>query len=107
MNVQNVRYSKAVSSFLADLTFILVLDGYFYCYETSRDYVLKLMDEIELTIHIKHKRPAPPYFLRYGEEMLYITCKRNRTSWYVFFTFEEGTYYIHHITNNHVDGHHF
>ncbi len=105
MSGNAVKYDKIVSSFLTDLTLNLVLAGYFHYYETSMDYVLRLVEEIESTIHIKYKRSAPPYFSRYGKDRQYITCKRNRTTWYIFFTFENDIYYIRYITNNHVAGH--
>jgi len=105
-----VEFSRDVTLYLADLVRILVYSGYFQFYENALKYVQGIRDEIISTIHFQPKKPAPPYFSRYGKNLYYITCGRNRTTWYVFFTIhgEYGDYYlIRHITNNHVDGHHF
>jgi hypothetical protein len=102
-----VEFSRDVTLYLANLARIFVYSGYFYFYENSVKYIQGIINEIILTIHLKPKKSAPSYFLRYGKGMLYITCKRNRTTWYVFFTIEEGVYHIRYITNNHVAGHHF
>ncbi len=109
MNVL-VKFNEVSLLYLTDLVDILYVSGYFHFYESSVMYVQKLAGEIVATIHRQPKRPAPPYFSRYGEDMYYITCRRNRTTWYVFFTIhgEYGNYYfIRYITNNHVAGQYF
>jgi hypothetical protein len=105
-----VKFSEAASLYLTDLVETLYISGYFHFYESSALYVRRLVNEIVMNIHLQPKKSAPLYFSRYGENMYYITCRRNRTTWYVFFTIhgEYGNYYlVRHITNNHVAGHHF
>ena len=102
-----VRFNDAAVLYLTDLVDILYVSGYFHFHDSSAVYVRGLVDEIVTTIHLQPKKPAPPYFSRYGKNMYYITCGRNRTTWYVFFTIHGDYYLIRHITNNHVDGHHF
>lgn len=48
-------------------------------------------------------KPAPPYFNRYGRDLLYTVFKRNNnnTKWHVFFHLENDVYFIRYIANNH------
>jgi len=106
----HIEFSKNVTLYLAELVRTLIDSGYFHFYENSVKYVQEIVNEIVSTIHCQPKRPAPLYFSRYGENMYYITCKRNRTTWYVFFTVHgeyEDYYIVRYITNNHIAGHHF
>ncbi len=106
MNVQ-VKLSENVTQYLVDLVFTLVARGYFSYYETALKYTQGIIDEVHYIIRYQPKKTAPPYFLQYGKDLYYVTCRRNRTTWYVFFTIH-GVYgeycIIRHITNNHMAG---
>jgi hypothetical protein len=66
-------------------------------------YVEDLIYDIQQNINSKLKKKAPAFFERYGKDMQYITYQRNaNTTWYIFFSIVEDTYFIKYITNNHV-----
>ena len=67
--------------------------------------------DIKTNLPLKLKKPAPPYFDRYGKKMLYSTFQKNKaTQWYVFFNVYqkdgEITFIIRYISNNHVTAQH-
>ncbi|MCD8194439.1 MAG: hypothetical protein LUD74_07850 [Tannerellaceae bacterium] len=102
-----IIYTKTVKLYLWELVETLYLKNYFGFKDSARKYVLALVDEMENTIHLKHKRQAPPYFSRYGKALLYVSYPRRKyTTWYFFFTQHiHATYIIRYVTNNHVAGH--
>ena len=96
-----------VRQYLSELSWILYEKDYFGYYEMAEKYTDTLLDDIENTLHISQKRPAPPYFQRYGKNLYYsIFRKSKHTQWYVFFNIyeEKGEliYLVRYITNNHV-----
>ncbi len=95
-----IIYNKDVVKFLNDLIDILFDNEYFSYYDSSKKYVLKLKSEIQKTIHIKQKYNTPPRLIEYGKHYKKFTISK-RTTWVVFYTLKNGTYYINHITNNH------
>lgn len=104
-----VLFLPEVDDALFDLIEILYSRQYFSFAESAITYVEELIAEIETTICSKPHRKAPLHFLKYDEHLFYITCQRNQnTTWYVFFSIEEGDIYlIRNITNNHVAGQYF
>ncbi len=103
-----IRYHKSVLLFFDDLFDVLIEKGYFSFYETSAQYIEELVAFIEQNIHTLQSRTAPPYFSKYGRNMLYISYNRNRqTTWYIFYEKYDQYYYVRHITNNHVEGQYF
>lgn len=90
-----------------ELSTLLYEKGYFGFEENALKYVDELLYNIRNTLHNRVKKPAPPYFDRYGKNMLYSSFRKNKTTeWYVFFNvYEENediTLVIRYISNNHV-----
>ncbi|MCD7898360.1 MAG: hypothetical protein LUH22_00340 [Bacteroides sp.] len=103
-----VSYTDAVIDYLEELVQTLYLQNYFGLKEFAKKYVDKLIDEMEATIHIKPRRDASPNFNQYGQDLYYVSHRKNKhTTWYFFFTYHptDDIYYIRYITNNHVAGH--
>jgi hypothetical protein len=73
-----IKYHRNVLLFLDELTDILIDKGYFSFYENSAQYMEDLVSYIKKNIAIKQQNPAPPYFSKYGDDLLYITYKRNK-----------------------------
>ena len=98
----------AVRQYLKELMLILYEKDYFGFEGSAIQYVEELFDDIKNTLPIRLKRPAPPYFRRYGKDMYYAVFKKNKnTQWYVFFTIYEDysgdlVYLIRYISNNHL-----
>jgi len=96
-----------VRIYLQDLAQTLYEKEYFGFEETARIYVIELFNDITTNLPTRLKRPAPPYFDRYGKNMYYaVFVKNKRTQWYVFFRMYkkngEDIYQICYIGNNHV-----
>ena len=103
-----IIFAPSVEDFLYDLVEILHEKDYFGFYEDADDYVTGLMHDIIQSLSIKLKKPAPPYFDRYGKNMSYAVFKKNNnTQWYVFFNCENDIYYIRYIGNNHTCAQYF
>ena len=101
-----VIVTSDVYEFLENLVIILYEQGYFGLEENARKYVNELYDDITRTLPTHPKKPAPPYFDKYGDGMYYAVFKKNkRTSWYAFFRMyqKDGELYyqVRHIANNH------
>jgi len=73
-----IFYTKTVKYYLSDLTEILYYKNYFGFRESAKEYIRLLRTEIETTIHLKVKREAPVCFSRYGTDLYYICCRRNK-----------------------------
>ena len=96
-----------VRQYLSELTWVLFDNDYFGFLESAEDYVESLFEDIKTTLPNRQKRPAPPYFQRYGKNMFYATFRKSKhTQWYVFFNIYEKdgtlTYLVRYIGNNHV-----
>lgn len=95
-----------VREYLMELINILYEKEYFGFEENAQKYVEELFLDIKTNLPQKLKKPAPPYFDRYGKKMLYSTFRKNKnTQWYVFFNVyqkDEITFVIRYISNNHV-----
>lgn len=96
-----------VREYLMELINILYEKEYFGFEENAQKYVEELFLDIKTNLPLKLKKPAPPYFDRYGKKMLYSTFRKNKaTQWYVFFNVYqkdgEMTFIIRYISNNHV-----
>ncbi|NDV68198.1 hypothetical protein [Dysgonomonas sp. 25] len=103
----NIIFHKDVEDYLSELVGILYTKEYFGFEESAIEYVDKLIDDIVTNLHKKLKKPAPKQFSKYGKNLKYVTYRRNKnTSWYVFFEFENNTYYVNYIANNHTVSQH-
>jgi hypothetical protein len=97
-----IVFDSEVEKYLYQMVDILYNEEYFGFKENAYQYVDDLIDDIAYNIGSKQKRPAPPYFDRYGENMSYAVFRKNKnTQWYVFFNYDDGIYYIRYIGNNH------
>ena len=75
-----------VREYLMELINVLYEKEYFGFEENAQKYVEELFLDIKNNLPLKLKKPAPPYFDRYGKKMLYSTFRKNKaTQWYVFF----------------------
>ena len=103
-----VKYSPNVLFELEELFVVLIDKGYFSYYEQANDYVSGLINYIDNNISSLPKYRAPDNFKVYGASLHYIFYRRSQhTTWYIMFEIIGDTYYIKHITNNHVVGHFF
>lgn len=100
-----VLFAPEVEEDLYELIEVLVEKEYLGTYPFAISYVEDLIADILQNIQSKLKKKAPAFFERYGKDMLYVTYQRNpNTTWYIFFSVDEDTYFIKYITNNHVSG---
>ena len=95
-----------VLDYLENLVEILYQKEYFGFRESSREYVVELIERIEGDLPLTLHKPAPAYFDPHKEDMHYVWFRVNRqTTWYAFFTkyVENNTtiYLVQHIENNH------
>ena len=100
-----VVFAPEVEEDLYDLIEVLIEKEYLGTYPFAISYVEDLIVDIQQNIHSKLKKKAPAFFERYGKDMYYITYQRNNnTTWYVFFSIVEESYFVRYITNNHASG---
>ena len=100
-----IVFAPEVEEDLYELIEILIEKDYLGTYTFAISYVEDLIIDIQQNIHTKLKKKAPVFFERYGKDMQYVTYQRNAsTTWYVFFSIIEDSYFIKYITNNHVSG---
>ena len=79
-----------VRQYLYELSLILYEKDYFSYFETAEKYVDELFYDINTTLANRQKKIAPPYFEKYGKNLLYAVFKKNKTTqWYVFFNVYE------------------
>jgi hypothetical protein len=102
-----VLFLPEIENYLFELTDILYQKEYFGFKESAVKYVTSLEDDIRQNLFSKIKRPAPPFFSRYGKKLLYSVFTKNKTTqWYVFFNVyqdnEETIFVIRYISNNHM-----
>ena len=98
-----------VRDYFSDLIRILYEKDYF-CFESDAiEYVTDLFSDIEQNLPAKPRKPAPPYFEKFGKGMFYTTFRKNKhTQWFVFFNIytdsllDIQTFLIRYVSNNHV-----
>jgi hypothetical protein len=105
-NKKNVLILQEVRLYFYELAVILYRNGYFSYYDSAVRYVYDLIIDIQTNLPYKVKRPAPPFFKKYGENLEYSSfSKSRRTVWFAFFErYEEnGEVYflVKHVENNH------
>jgi hypothetical protein len=105
---RQVIFLPEVGKYLEVISFILYDEGYFGLKKSCIEYIGKLVNYANQCVGIIADKPAPPYFIRYGWNMRYITYHENKkTSWYIFFQHENDKFLIRYITNNHVAAQYF
>ncbi|MDR1203237.1 MAG: hypothetical protein LBL58_16630 [Tannerellaceae bacterium] len=102
-----VLFLPEVENYLFELAEILYQKEYFGFKENAVKYVIDLENDIRTNLINKIKRPAPPFFNRYGKKMFYSVFSKNKvTQWYVVFNVyqdnEETILLVRYITNNHM-----
>lgn len=101
-----------VRQYLKGLIKILYEKNYFSFPDSAEKYVTDLFNDIKTHLPYKVRKPAPPYFARFGKKMFYATFRKTRgTLWYVFFNIYrrdgETIFLIRYISNNHISAKHF
>ena len=96
-----------VRAYLSDLSRLLYEEGYFGFEERAQRYVEELVADIRANLPFKLKKSAPPYFDRFGKNLLYASFRKSKgTQWYVFFNVYErrgeAVFLIRYLGNNHV-----
>ena len=102
-----VLFLPEVENYFFELTEILYIKEYFGFKENAVKYVKDLEDDIRINLNIKAKRPAPPFFEKYGKKMLYsVFPKSKATHWYVFYNVYQDNgeiiFVVRYISNNHM-----
>jgi hypothetical protein len=102
-----VLFLPEVEDYLFELIEVLYRKGYFGFEESAVKYIKSLEGDIRTNLFSKRRRPAPPFFNRYGEKLLYSVFAKSRTTqWYVFFNVYqdngETVFVVRYISNNHV-----
>lgn len=93
---------------LDELFDILIERGFFSYDENALKYIDDIERFIASSIHTYPKREVPSLFAKYGKDLKYIAYKKNtRTTWYILFEETDSTFFVRHITNNHVSGQYF
>lgn len=101
--MKKVFFSQKAIIYLSDLMEILYANGYFGFKDRAKKYVEELVHKIENSIDAMPKKKAPDYFSKYGDNLYYISYRKNKkTTWYFFFNIKENGYYIEYIGNNHI-----
>jgi hypothetical protein len=94
---QQVIIKPEVVDYLTDLINVLYQEEYFGFFESSLEYVDKIIDFIFEIPKAKSKFTRKNRFGNY-----YCTYKPNKnTSWYIVFDVEDDVYLVKLITNNH------
>lgn len=97
-----IVFSEQTVIYLSELIEILYNNDYFGFKDDAKRYVEELVRDIEVSIKTSLKKKAPDYFSKYGDNLFYISCRKNRnTQWYIFFRMDGNTYYVEYIGNNH------
>ena len=102
-----VLFLPEVRKYLKEVSIILYENDYFGFLDSAEKYVDELFNDILTTLPLRQKHPAPEYFSKYGEKLLYSVFKKSKTTkWYVFFNIykdnEDIIYLVRYINNNHV-----
>lgn len=96
-----ISYTPEVEQYLNNLIDILFNKEYFGFIENAIEYVVNIINDIEINIHNKKHQTTPQELIKFGK--YYIAYKaNNKTSWYIFFDKKDNRYLIKYITNNHV-----
>lgn len=102
-----VIFTPEARLYLQELAHILYFKNYFGFEDSAEKYVRSIYADIMTNLPAAPRKPATPYFNRFGKSMYYITIRKNRhTLWYVFFNMYniggEHIYLIRYINNNHM-----
>ncbi len=94
---QQVVSKPEVSDYITELINVLYDKEYFGFFESSLEYVDKILDFI---LDIPNQKRKLTHNKRYGK--YYCKYKHNsKTSWYIVFDIEDDIYLVSFVTNNH------
>lgn len=97
---KTIIYSPEVKIYFIELIDVLFEKEYFGFSESAEEYVNKIREFIEQKIGFYPSKNTPLELLKFGE--MYIRYESNsNTSWYIFYSQVEQTYFIKLISNNH------
>ena len=110
MNDIEVRLDIEADSFLQDLPYVLLNEGFKSSIETALNYVDEILEQIRQLPSMPHY-PLPllaqRHYAIYGENLRYTFFRRKsapQTTWYIFFQVKDGKYLVKHIANNWQEG---
>lgn len=75
-----VLFLPEVEDYLYELIEILYKKEYFGFRESAINYVVSLEEDIRQNLFSIIKKPAPPFFGKYGKKLLYSVFTKNKTT---------------------------
>ena len=97
--MEKIIFTDAVLKYFDNLVFTLFEEEYFSFYESTENYVHKIVDFVLESISNFPHKETPKSIKYLGSN--YIFCKTNsRTTWYIFFEKKNQNYLITKILNN-------
>lgn len=105
-----IRLGVEADSFLQDLPYVLLNEGYKSSLEAALDYVDEILEQVRRLPFMPHYQLSPMatrHYAIYGEDLRYAFFKRKsapQTTWYIFFQVKENRYLVKHIANNWLEG---
>jgi len=94
--VIRVFFTEEATAYLDELVGILLKEEYFSFKATADEYVDDLIDFVVAKIGTVPKRIAPPRFKKFGQNLQYIKCKRNKGYRLVYFLYSERQSFFDH-----------
>jgi hypothetical protein len=73
-----VAFDPPVVDYLDHLAYTLYAENYFGFINSAIEYIDKMVDYITDNIQAKPHKKTPPFFDKYGEDLLYITYQPNK-----------------------------
>lgn len=110
MSDMEIRLDAEADSFLQDLPYVLLNEGYKSSLEAALDYVDDILEQVRQLPFMPHYQLSPMpkrHYAIYGEDLRYAFFKRKsapQTTWYIFFQVKENRYLVKHIANNWLEG---
>lgn len=95
-----IIYLPEVKIYFNHLMDVLFENEYFGFMDSAEEYVLNIRYFIENNIGTYSTKNTPAELIQHGEKYL-VYKANNQTSWYIFFSQIEQTYFIKFIANNH------
>ncbi len=95
-----VIYVKEVTEYLDSLIFELYANEYFGFIEAAENYVFKLTNEIETTIHLKQKRHHYGKYNKPSKDLVASFNISKSVTWFAFYEVKNNFYIIKRIINS-------
>lgn len=97
---KTIIYSPEVKIYFIELIDVLFEKEYFGFPESAEEYVNKIREFIEQKIGFYPPKNTHLELLKFGEKYIRYESNSN-TSWYIFYSQIDHTYFIKLISNNH------